>query len=121
VAAVRAFASTYINWNAADLRRQLERLAGESVGQARTAMQLAASQTGSDPELAQAGIANQGRVEAVASISGGGGRYVVVTRETTTARTSSAYQGLAPAWHLTVATVTRRDGGWMISGWQPQS
>jgi hypothetical protein len=121
VTAVRDFALGYVNWDAADVKLRLRALAADSVGQARSAMQLAASQTGSDPELAQAGIANSGAVEAVAALAGGGDRYVVVTLESTTATDSSAYQGLAPAWHLTVATVARRGGGWVLSGWQPES
>jgi hypothetical protein len=120
-AALRRFALGYINWDAADVRARLERLAADSVGQARSEMTLAAGQTGADPELAQAGVANHGTVEAVAALSGGGDRYVVVTRESTTATDSSAYQGLAPAWHLTVATVARRRGGWVVSGWQPEN
>ncbi len=121
-AALRRFTGIYINWNARDVKRQLLALADDSVGQARTAMSLQAAQTGADPELRQAGIANQGTVEAVAPLAGvASDRYVVVTRERTTATNSSAYQGLAPAWHLTVATVTRRGAGWVISGWQPES
>jgi hypothetical protein len=138
-AALAHFAGLYINWNAADVKRHLLELANECVGQARTAMSLQAAQTGADPELAQAGIANHGTVEAVAALPGSGSgsspgsgndsrsgsgateRYVVVTRESTTATNSSAYQGLAAAWHLTVATVTRRSAGWVISGWQPES
>ena len=120
-AALRAFAEGYINWDAADVAARLGRLADDSVGQARSAMQLAAAQTRADPELVRAGVANRGSVGAVAALAGEPNRYVVVTRESTTAAESSAYQGLAPAWHLTLATVARRGGGWVISGWQPQS
>jgi hypothetical protein len=119
--ALARFARTYINWNAADVRSRLSRLAADCVGQARTAIQLEAAQTGADPELRQAGIANHGSVEAITSLAGSTRRYVVVTRERTTATDSSAYQGLAAAWHLTVATMARRGGGWVISGWQPES
>jgi hypothetical protein len=49
-------------------------------------------------------------------------QYAVVTRERTTASNDGAYQGLAPAWHLTLATVTRlTDGGWVVSAWQPEN
>jgi hypothetical protein len=119
--ALRRFASLYINWNAADVRARLDELAADSVGQARTAMQLQAAQTAADSELREAGIANHGKVEAVTPLTGSGARYVVITLETTSATDSSAYQGLAAAWHLTVATVARRGGGWVISGWQPES
>ena len=48
--------------------------------------------------------------------------YAVVTREQTTATNTNAYQGLRPAWHVTLATVTEVDGRlWTISGWQPEN
>jgi hypothetical protein len=48
--------------------------------------------------------------------------YAVVTRERTTATNTSAYQGLRPGWHVTLATVTEVDGWlWTISGWQPEN
>jgi hypothetical protein len=119
-AALASFARRYINWTAMDVKAQLEQLAADSVGQARSAMALDARQTGADPELAQAGVANHGVVEAVAALGGGHGRWVVVTRESTTATNSAAYQGLAPAWHLAVATVVRRGDGWVVSSWQPE-
>jgi sarcosine oxidase gamma subunit len=100
----------------------MRQLAAGSVGQARSAMQLAAAQTANDYELQRGGIANHGTVEAVAPLRGSGDRYVVVTRETTTAALSSAYQGLRPAWHVAVATVSALGPGrWVVSGWQPES
>jgi len=121
-AAVRAFAAGYINWNADTVASQMRQLAAGSVGQARSAMQLAAAQTANDYELQRGGIANHGTVEAVAPLRGSGDRYVVVTRETTTAALSSAYQGLRPAWHVAVATVSALGPGrWVVSGWQPES
>jgi hypothetical protein len=117
------YATVYINWNAQDVVARLRALARASVGQARSAMLLQAAEVGSDPELRQAGIANHGSVEAVAPLIGGpAGSYAVVTREWTTASDSAAYQGLAPAWHLTLAQVRRQGrGGWVVSGWQPES
>jgi hypothetical protein len=45
-----------------------------------------------------------------------------VTREQTTATASTAYQGLRPAWHLTLATVAEVAAGrWVVSSWQPES
>jgi hypothetical protein len=122
VAAIRAFATAYINWTASSVSEQLSALAAQSIGQARSAMQLAAAQTQGDYELQRGGIANSGTVEAVAPLSGRGGRYVVVTLESTTATNTTAYQGLQPAWHLTVATVTLLRGRqWVLSGWQPEN
>jgi hypothetical protein len=120
-AAVRVFATGYINWTADTVAAQMRQLAASSIGQARSAMQLAAAQTANDYELQRGGIANHGTVEAVAPLRGSGERYVVVTLEATTAALSSAYQGLRPAWHVAVATVSvLGPGRWVVSGWQPE-
>jgi hypothetical protein len=122
VAAIRAFATAYINWTASSVSGQLNALAADSIGQARSAMELAAAQTAGDYELQRGGIANSGTVEAVAPLLGRGGRYIVVTLESTTATNTTAYQGLQPAWHLTVATVSLLRGRqWVVSGWQPEN
>jgi hypothetical protein len=121
IQAVAAFAISYINWNAQTVAAHMQALAGQSVGQARSAMELAAAQTGSDYELRRGGIANSGTVEAVAPLAGQRDRYVVVTEERTTASATDAYQGLQPAWHVEVATVVRLgQGRWAVSGWQPE-
>jgi hypothetical protein len=97
-------------------------LADASVGQARSAMQLAAANTAQDYELRRGGIANSGTVEAIAPLLGSRDQFVVITREQTSARNSTAYQGLQPAWHITVATVAQTSSGqWTLSGWQPRS
>ena len=120
--AVARFATAYVNWDAADVAEHLRALAADCVGQARTALQLQARQTGADPELARLGIANHGRVMAAAALAGGSrGRWVVVTQEVTSATHSSAYAGLGPQWHVAIAGVVRRGDGWVISEWQPES
>jgi hypothetical protein len=120
--AIRRFARAYINWNARTVAADMRALASRSVGQARSALQLAAAQTANDYELQRGGIANSGSVQAVAPLVGSNNRYVVVTREATTATGTDAYQGLRPAWHVTIATVESMPGGrWVLSGWQPQS
>ena len=122
IAAIRPFARAYINWNAQTVAADMRALAAVSVGQARSAMQLAAAQTANDYELQRGGIVNSGTVQAVAPLIGSSNHYVVVTRETTTATGTDAYQGLRPAWHLTIATVASvPDGGWALSGWQPET
>jgi hypothetical protein len=122
VAAVRGFARAYINWSAATVSADMRALALRSVGQARSIAQLAAAQTAQDYELQRGGVANQGTVEAVAPLSGHAHQYVVVTLERTTATSTSAYQGLAPAWHVAVATASEVGvGRWAVSGWQPES
>jgi hypothetical protein len=121
VQAVAAFAIAYINWNAQTVAGDMQALAGQSVAQARSAMELTAAQTGSDYELRRGGIANSGTVEAVAPLAGQRDRYAVVTRERTTATATNAYQGLKPAWHVAVATVVRLGPErWVVSGWQPE-
>jgi hypothetical protein len=119
--AIRAFATVYINWTPATVATQMEQLAARSVGQARAAMQLAAAETAHDYELQQGGISNSGAVEAISPLPSAGDRYIVVTRESTTATNTTAYQGLRPAWHVAIATVARLQGGWVVSGWQPES
>jgi hypothetical protein len=119
--AVRTFATAYINWNADTVAQRMRSLAARSVGQARSAMTLAAAQTASDYELRNGGIANHGTVEAVAPLPGRHDEYVVVTLESTTAANTNAYQGLLPAWHVALATVTELPGGgWAVSVWQPE-
>jgi len=119
--AVRRFAGAYINWTADSVGRDMSRLAAGAIGQARSALQLAAAQTAGDYELKRGGIANDGIVEAVAPLPAGRNQYLVVTRESTTAAADAAYQGLRPAWHVAIATVARLEGGWVLSGWQPES
>lgn len=119
--AIRAFASAYINWTAATVASDMRALAGKSIAQARSALELAAAQTASDYELQRGGIANSGRVEAVAPLPGASDEYVVVTRESTTATNTTAYDGLRPAWHVALATVARVGEAWVVSGWEPQS
>lgn len=121
IQAVSVFAATYINWTAATVSVRLRALAEVSVGQARSAMSLAAAETAHDYELHRGGIANSGVVEAVAPVRDAANQYAVVTRERTTATNTSAYRGLQPAWHVSLATVTRVSGGlWVLSAWQPE-
>jgi hypothetical protein len=120
--AVRVFAQIYINWTAATVSLRLRTLAELSVGQARSLVSLSAAETAADYELHRGGIANAGTVEAVAPLGHGSDQYVVVTRERTTATRTDAYRGLLPAWHVSLATVTRvSDGLWVLSGWQPEN
>jgi hypothetical protein len=120
--AVRAFATAYINWTARTVAGDMESLAARSVGQARSAMTLAAGQTGDDYELRRGGISNRGTVEAVAPLPGHRHQYVVVTLESTSATNTTAYQGLRPAWHVALATVTEQQPGeWVVSAWQPEN
>jgi hypothetical protein len=120
--AVAAFAVGYINWTARTVSGRMRGLAALSVGQARSMAVLAAAQTARDYELRRSGVANTGIVEAIAPVIGQRDTYAVVTRERTTATGTDAYRGLAPSWHVALATVTESPRrGWVVSGWQPES
>jgi hypothetical protein len=119
--AVQAFATAYVNWNYRTVAFHLHALSEVSVGQARSMLSMAAAQVGRDSELRRGQIANTGAVEAIGPVRGHGNQYAVVTRERTTAANTNAYQGLAPAWHVALATVTRVRGLWVLSSWQPES
>jgi hypothetical protein len=122
VTAIEAFADTYINWNAGNVAARLRALAAQSVGQARSAMALAAAGAAGDYELQRGGIANAGTVQGIAPLRDTVDQFVVVTLERTTATSTTAYAGLRPAWHLAIATVVGLPGGrWALSGWQPES
>jgi hypothetical protein len=122
VQAVQVFAQWYVNWTADTVATHLHVLAQVAIGQARSAMTLAAGQVGHDSTIALGGIANSGTVEAIAPVTGERNVYAVVTRERTTATNTKAYQGLRPAWHVTLATVTKVFARlWTISGWQPEN
>jgi hypothetical protein len=122
VQAVQVFAQAYINWTAATVASHLRVLAYVSVGQAHSAMSLAAAQTARDSDLRRGGIANSGTVEAIAPVTGQRNVYAVVTRERTTAANTTAYRGLSATWHVTLATVVQVEHGlWTLSGWQPES
>jgi hypothetical protein len=119
--AVQAFATAYVNWNYRTVALHLRALSEVSVGQARSMLSMAAAQVGRDSELRRGEIANTGAVEAIGPVGGHSDQYAVVTRERTTAANTNAYQGLAPAWHVALATVTRVRGLWVLSAWQPES
>lgn len=119
--AVQAFAAAYVNWNYQTVALHLRVLSRVSVGQARSMLSMASAQVGRDSELRRRQIANSGVVEAIGPVRGHSDQYAVVTRERTAAANTNAYQGLAPAWHVALATVTRVRGLWVLSAWQPEN
>lgn len=119
--AVQAFAAAYVNWNYRTVALHLRVLSEVSVGQARSMLSMASAQVGRDSELRRGEIANSGVVEAIGPVRGHSDQYAVVTQERTTAANTNAYHGLAPAWHVALATVTRVRGLWVLSAWQPES
>ena len=117
--AIAAFGELYINWTYTTLTETRRRLADVAVGAASAAQRRAAAQTSSDYELRRGRVENHGQVVSIAPERGtGGDRWVVVTRETTTG--SGTYAGLPPAYHVTLVTVDRVDGGYAVSVWEPQ-
>jgi hypothetical protein len=119
-AAILRFASLYINWTYKNLVSHERTLASIAVGGARLAEQQAATQTARDTTIARAHIYNRGRVIGIAPvIAPSGDRYVVVTREQTGG--DPEYAGLQPAYHVTLATVTRLPGGFAVAQWEPES
>src|ERR1700743_2501538 len=94
VQAVQVFAQTYINWTADTVATHLHVLAQAAIGQARSAMTLAAGQVGQHSAIARGGVANSGIVEGIAPVTSQRNVYAVVTRERTTATHTNAYQGV---------------------------
>lgn len=118
--AVQEFTTGYINWDYRTVSAHLRALSQVSIGQARSMLSTAALQVARDYELRRGRIANRGLVEAIAPVRGRDDQFAVVTREQTTAANTNAYQGLAPAWHVALATVTQVRGLWVLSAWQPE-
>lgn len=122
VVVIEAFATAYINWSYRTIATTMRGLSQISIGQARSETLLAAARTAQDYELRRGQISNVGVVEAIAPVADNPNEYAVITRERTVATATTAYQGLAPAWHLALATVTQlRPGQWVISAWGPEN
>lgn len=117
-AALAAFASLYVNWSYRDLAAEQRALAGMSVGAARAAELQAAATSASDSTLGRARIANHGTIVSIAPDRDLDGAWVLVTREQTSG--SGDYEGLPPAYHVTVARVERLTGGYAVREWLPQ-
>lgn len=120
VEAVERFADRYINWNHRTLAEVQRQLAQMSIGEASATQKRAATRTPADSELRRGRVANHGQLIGIAPARPPRtGDFVVVTRETTTG--ARVYDELPPAYHVTLATVSRVRGGWAISRWEPQS
>jgi len=119
-AALSRYAQLEINWNAGDVGRVQRELAAISLGQARAEALQAAASDGRDSVLQNSKVANSGTVVGVAQGEGtAGGRWVIVTSESTTG--AGAYAGLPAALHVTYATVANTRSGWIVETWQPQN
>jgi len=118
--AIERFARLYVNWTYRTLAAHRLQLARMAVGAAAAEQRRGAVESAHDYELAQGRVANTGQLVAVAvRRRGRAGQYVVVTRETTTG--ADTYEGLPPAYHVTLVTVAAVGGGWAVSAWEPQS
>jgi hypothetical protein len=119
-AALQRYGTLYVNWDAANVLARQRQLAAMSVGEARAQAEQAAASIPRDTLLTRSHVANHGQVVAVAAGRGAQtGRWVVVTRESTTG--TGSYAGLPPTSHVIYAQVARVAGGWVVSQWQPQS
>ncbi len=110
-------AALYGNWTSTTAAAQFRRIAALSVGEARAQLRESAAQSGTDPQ--QAGATSRSSVVAI-DVQGRGSqrRAAVVTRERVQAK------GLPDEdaqYRVTLATVERRGGRWVISRWAPQS
>lgn len=118
--AIERFAGLYINWTYRTLAAHRRQLADMAIGTAAAAQRRGAVESSHDYELAQGKVVNRGQLVAVAPRRPGRvGDYVVVTRETTSG--TDTYDGLPPAYHVTLASVQAVPGGYAISAWDPQN
>lgn len=117
--AIERFGRLYINWTSTTLVDRQRELAAISIGEASSMQRRAAARTPADHELRQSKIANTGRIVALAPIRPArAGVWIVVTHERTTGERT--WDGLAPAYHVTIATVRQLKTGWVVSQWRPQ-
>jgi hypothetical protein len=119
-AALTHFGRLYTNWTAKTVAGQYQSLSRRSVGQAARSLAQTARQARDNSELLRDGVTNRGTIESIAPRRGHPNAYIIVTRETTGAA-SGAYDGLTPAYHVTLAQVQQVAGGWTVSAWQLQS
>jgi hypothetical protein len=117
--ALNAFAVLYVNWSFRTLTAEQRTLAQMSVGAARLAEAQAAAASPSDRTIREGHIHNSGQVVSIAPDTTRAGAWVIVTREQTGG--ASQYQGLPPAYHVTLARLAHLPGGYAVSQWLPQS
>jgi hypothetical protein len=117
-AAVERFGELYVNWTYRTLVDHRRRLAAMAVGEASATQRRAVAETARDDELRASRIANEGVIVALSTARGSGDRWVLVTRERTTGE--DVYEALPATYHVTLATVVKVPGGWVVSRWEPQ-
>lgn len=117
--ALTAFARRYTNWTYRTLSADQRSLAAISVGAARLAERQAAVSSQGDTTIARGHIYNRGQLVSIARDLARAGWWVIVTREQTGGDTQ--YEGLAAAYHVTIATLANVTGGYAVEQWLPQS
>jgi hypothetical protein len=119
-AAVKRYARLYINWTAATLQRNQQKLARLAIAAARLQAEQAAATGATNPQLNRDHVSNSGEVVAISPGSRPDqGLWVIVTSETTGGE--GQYQGLPAELHVTYAKVTHTRQGWVINQWMPQT
>lgn len=118
--ALRRYALSYTNWNAATLSAHERQLATLAIGPARLAALQTAAALGGNSELAAHRVRDTGVVLAIAPGEGPArGEWVVVTQERTSG--TGAYAGLPASPHVTLARVRRVGSGWVVYEWRAVS
>lgn len=113
--AARRAAELTTNWTGETAAARYAELARITVGAARRDARQSAARLPTDPQLV--GTRSIGTVEAIVTrtTTGRGRHLMVVTHETLSG------DGVRDRrWRVTLATVERRAGGWVVSRWEPQ-
>jgi hypothetical protein len=119
-AALQRYAQLSTNWTSSTLGVVQRELAAISLDQARDQALQAAASYAHDTVLQHSQVANTGTVASIAVGQGAArGRWVVVTRETTTGQ--GDYSGLPPTLHVTYAQLNHTPHGWIVTAWNPQT
>jgi hypothetical protein len=113
---LRLAARLYGNWSSSTAAARLERMAKLATGQARVELRQAAAQSRADSQ--QRGARARASVEAIhVQRAGQRRRGLVVTRELT--RVPELPSG-GWRYRVTLAAVSHRPKGWVLSRWRPQ-
>jgi hypothetical protein len=119
-AAVLRYTNLYVNWRAGQLIANQRKLAQISIGAARLQARQAAARASADTQLTTDHVSNTGQIVSADPGSGPAtGKWVIVTSEKTIG--TGDYQGLPAAIHVTYATLTHVQSGWVVSQWSPQT
>jgi hypothetical protein len=117
--AIAAFAELYVNWTYRTLTEHQRTLAAMSVGAARLSESQAAASSQADTTIARGHIYNSGQIVSIARDLTSADSWVIVTREQTGG--DSQYEGLAAAYHVTIAQLASVPGGYAVEQWLPES